>query len=54
MPEIVKEGRLYVAEPPLYQLTRGKQIVYVANQKEYIDECITAVSDIEIEFPLVG
>ena len=54
MPEIVKEGKLYVAEPPLYQLTKGKQIVYVANQKEYIDECITAVSDIEIEFPLVG
>lgn len=54
MPEIVKEGKLYVAEPPLYQLTRGKQVVYVANQKEYIDECITAVSDIEIEFPLVG
>lgn len=52
MPEIVKAGKLYVAEPPLYQLAKGKQLSYVANQKEYIDECIKSVSNIEISFPL--
>ena len=52
MPEIVRAGKLYVAEPPLYQLTKGKQQEYVANQKEYIDECIKSVSNIEIAFPL--
>lgn len=52
MPEIIEQGLLYVAEPPLYQLSKGKALLYVANQREYIDECIKSVSDIEIEFPL--
>lgn len=54
LPEIVRAGKLYVAEPPLYQLTKDKKYIYVASQKEYIDECIKSVSNIEIEFPMVG
>lgn len=52
MPEIIEAGMLYVAEPPLYQLGgHGKTLTYVANQQEYIDECIKSVGNIELEFP---
>ena len=51
MPEIIEEGLLYVAEPPLYQLKLGNQYIYVANQQEYMEECIRSIGDIEINFP---
>lgn len=51
MPEIIEEGRLFVAEPPLYQLGKGKNAYYVANQQEYIEECINSIGNIEINFP---
>ena len=50
-PEIINEGRLYIAEPPLYRLVRGKEHFYVATQNEYIDACIKSIGDIKIEFP---
>lgn len=51
MPEIIYEGRLYISEPPLYQIAKGKDISYVASQTEYIQKCIDGLSDIEISFP---
>jgi DNA gyrase subunit B len=33
MPELIKGGRVYVAQPPLYQLTRRKKIDYVLNER---------------------
>ena len=33
-PELVKQGHLYVAEPPLYRLDVGKKIFYAADDKE--------------------
>lgn len=51
MPEIIENGMLYVAEPPLYQLLRNKELIYVADQQEYIEACIDSLGDIEIEFP---
>jgi DNA gyrase subunit B len=50
-PEIINEGKLYIAEPPLYRLVRGKEHFYVATQNEYIDACIKSIGDIKIEFP---
>ena len=32
MPELVKQGRIFVAQPPLYQVTRGKKSEYVLNE----------------------
>lgn len=53
MPEIITEGRLYIAEPPLYELKRAreKDVIYVATQKEYIQKCIESVGAFKIEFP---
>ena len=33
MPELVRQNRIYIAQPPLFQLTRGKKSQYVLNEK---------------------
>ena len=33
MPELVREGRIYIAQPPLYYVSRGKKGEYVLNEK---------------------
>ena len=53
MPEIITSGKLYIAEPPLYQLTAGKKVSYVASQREYIDACVNSIGNIEVEFPMM-
>ena len=52
MPEIIRAGKLYIAEPPLYKLQRGKDISYVATRREYMDKCIESLGDLQIEFPV--
>ncbi len=37
MPELLKRGRIFIAQPPLYQITRGKQSRYVLNEKVLAD-----------------
>ncbi|MDG1837805.1 MAG: DNA gyrase subunit B, partial [Phycisphaerales bacterium] len=34
MTELVKQGKIYIAQPPLYQIKRGKKIAYVINEQE--------------------
>jgi topoisomerase-4 subunit B len=34
MPELIKDGRLYLAVPPLYKITTGNQSFYVKDDKE--------------------
>lgn len=51
MPDIIRAGKLYIAEPPLYKLQRGKDVSYVATRREYMDKCIESLGDLEIEFP---
>lgn len=53
MPEIITEGHLFMAEPPLYGLKDGKNMRYVSDKSEYIEVCINSISDIQIEFPEV-
>lgn len=50
MPDIIRAGKLYIAEPPLYKLARGKEISYVATRGEYIEKCIESISGMDIEF----
>lgn len=49
-PEIIKAGKLYIGEPPLYKLQQNKKIFYVASPTEYVDACINSVKNITIEF----
>ena len=33
MPEVIKAGYLYIAQPPLYKITRGKSVQYLKDEK---------------------
>jgi DNA gyrase subunit B len=33
MPELIKSGRMFIAQPPLYQVTRKKKVEYVLNDR---------------------
>jgi DNA gyrase subunit B len=33
MPELIKQGRIYIAQPPLYQVSRGRKSEYVLNER---------------------
>ena len=35
MPELIKRGHLYIAQPPLYKITKGKKSRYVNNETEF-------------------
>jgi len=32
MPELIREGRIFIAQPPLYQVSRGRKSEYVLNE----------------------
>ncbi len=34
MPELIRQNRIYIAQPPLYQVTRNKKSQYVLNEKQ--------------------
>ena len=49
MPEIIEHGHLYIAQPPLYRVKRGKMVTYFSDDAELNDFLITeAVKNYEV------
>lgn len=49
MPEIIEKGYLYIAQPPLYKVGRGKSEVYLKDDKQLIEYLLAAgTSDVVI------
>ncbi|MDP7030354.1 MAG: DNA gyrase subunit B [Phycisphaerales bacterium] len=40
MPELVRQGKIYIAQPPLYQIARGKKVAYVLDEAEMTERLI--------------
>ncbi len=34
MPDLIEKGYLYIAQPPLYRVSRGKSVIYAKNDRE--------------------
>jgi len=48
MPDLVEEGHLYVAKPPLYRLKDGKKEVFFHNEDNYNSYLIDRISEKEV------
>ncbi len=41
MPQLIEAGHLYIAQPPLYKVTRGKSVQYLKDEKAFEEYLIT-------------
>jgi DNA gyrase subunit B len=51
MPELIERGHLYIAQPPLYKVSRGKNAIYVKDERaleDYLIDLGTAEASLEL------
>ena len=50
MPEIVEKGYIYIAQPPLYRYKKGKEEVYLKDEKELTEFLLkTSISNVKLK-----
>lgn len=45
MPEMIEKGYLYIAQPPLFRVGKGKASIYLKNETEFNDHILKRVSE---------
>jgi DNA gyrase subunit B len=45
MTELIKRGHVYIAQPPLFRIKKGKFEQYIKDEREYVDVMVTRASD---------
>ncbi len=54
MPELIERGHVYIAQPPLYKLKRGKQEHYVKDDNELNSLLLTSATSDAVLYPRTG
>ena len=53
MPELLKQGYMYIAQPPLYQISRKKRVEYVQDDND-LNKILVSLGAEDVSLKLVG